>query len=263
MMDKLINAVLKAGEEVLKVYESDFTIQEKEDRSPITEADRISHEVIAQNLKDFVPKIPVISEEGDKEVISADRFWLVDPLDGTKEFIKRNGEFTINIALVEDSVPVLGVVYAPALRLLYFAQKGKGAYKVNMETQEKIKIPVPQDGKENTLRVVVSRSHSDERTTKYLKKLSEKFSIEKVSVGSSLKICLLAEGKADIYPRTGPTMEWDTAGAHAVLLEAGGVILFAEDNMECGEELRYGKENLKNPPFIAFRTRKLSEELCP
>lgn len=263
MINKLISTVLEAGNEILKVYETDFTIQEKKDKSPITEADKISHEIIVRNLKNLIPEIPVISEEGDKEFIFADRFWLVDPLDGTKEFINRNGEFTINITLVEDYIPVLGVVFAPALGLLYFSQKGKGAYKVNIKTQQKIKLPVRQEIRENTLRVVVSRSHSDERTKKYLEKLSERFSIEKVSVGSSLKICLLVEGKADIYPRTGPTMEWDTAGAHAVLLEAEGVILSTKANMKCGEELRYGKENLKNPPFIAFRTRKLSEELCP
>ncbi len=265
MILEVINTALKAGKEIIGIYEDNFSVQYKDDRTPLTEADRRSHKVIAEGLERISPNIPILSEEGKdipyEKRKSWKRFWLVDPLDGTKEFIKRNGEFTVNIALIEDRKPTLGVVYAPALNLLYFAQKDKGAYRLKVEedalTKEDLKeaerLPLYRNSNpEKVLRVVASRSHMNEETRNFIERLRNRTEkVETLSIGSSLKICLVAEGKADIYPRLGPTMEWDTAPAHAVALESGCEVHAYENGLS--ETLTYNKENLLNPHFIVFR----------
>ena len=251
MLERVISVCKKAGEEILEVYSRDFTVEEKEDKTPVTEADRRAHRVIFEELKSS--GIPIISEEGKSipyvERKKWKRFWLVDPLDGTKEFIKKNGEFTVNVALVEDGEPILGVVYAPALEIIYFAEKGNGAYReVKCKTE---KLPVGEWRRKN-LRVVVSRSHSNEETEKFLKNLRSKFGeLLYLSKGSSLKICMVAEGSADVYPRIGPTMEWDTGAGHAVAKESG-CDLFLYEKGKLGEPLRYNKPDLRNPSFVCL-----------
>ncbi|RLJ70434.1 3'(2'),5'-bisphosphate nucleotidase [Hydrogenivirga caldilitoris] len=262
MILDVINIALKAGEEILKVYEGNMSVDYKEDRTPLTEADRRSHRVIVKSLKSLTPEIPILSEEG-KDIPYEERkgwreFWLVDPLDGTKEFIKKNGEFTVNIALVENREPVAGVVYAPAKNLLFFARKGEGAYKikVNCSSLDEISIeraerlPLYRNNSfQKPLRVIASRSHMNEETKAFIEKLKSKVGeIELLSAGSSLKFCLVAEGKAEIYPRLGPTMEWDTAAAHIIATESG-----CEVRTLNGEPLTYNKEDLRNPYFIVVR----------
>ena len=262
-MEKLLKAVIdisrKAGEEILKVYNGDISVEYKDDKSPLTEADKRSHSVIEKSLKE-VSNFPILSEEG-KNISYNERknweyFWLVDPLDGTKEFIKRNGEFTVNIALVHRNRPVFGVVYAPALDTLYYGGEGIGSFKVERGSEKK--LPLKED-KDSKITVVASKSHLNEETKEFINMLKEKFNkVETVSVGSSLKFCLVAEGIADIYPRIAPTMEWDTAAAHAVLNGTGGKVVRYE-NIDTLEELKelpeliYNKENLLNPYFVAFR----------
>lgn len=246
----LIKTAELAGKAVMEIYKTDFTVEEKDDKTPVTLADRKSNEVIIYSLRQRYNDIPIISEEN--KAISYDerkhwnRVWIVDPIDGTKEFIKKNGEFTVNIALVEDGQPMLGVVHAPALNKTYFGVSGLGSFRKN-EDGVINRIDKPSDNFANTLRVVASRSHMDERTNLYINKLREKgLQVDLVNAGSSLKFCLVAEGTADVYPRFGPTMEWDTAAAHAVALYAGRKIT----NAETGEPLLYNKENLLNPFFI-------------
>ncbi len=254
-----IKAAIKAGEEILKIYENPlfgFSVEKKADNSPLTIADKTSHRIIFEILSKT--NIPVLSEEG-KAIDFEDRrnwskFWIVDPLDGTKEFIKRNGEFTVNIALSENNVPVLGVIYVPVTKTLYIGSKRLGAFKkekisgeIPLQTviNEGKKLPVHKKG--SIYRVVGSRSHMNSETEEYLKLLEEKHkNIEVVSKGSSLKICLVAEGSADEYPRFGPTMEWDTAAGHAIANAAGKKLW--QTNFK--SELLYNKENLLNPYFI-------------
>lgn len=243
MMDELQQIARDAGAAIMEIYNSDdFDVQLKGDDSPLTKADLAAHNVIVNGLRALPTEYPVISEE------SADidwnlrkhwcRYWLVDPLDGTKEFIKRNGEFTVNIALIENGKAIAGVVYAPVLDAMYTGERDKGAF-LNDEP-----ISVASEEPE-TLRIVGSRSHASQETTDWLEKLGKPY--EMVPMGSSLKICLVAEGKADIYPRLGPTSEWDTAAAHAVLNAAGGSIETVD-----GEPLQYNqKESFLNPYFIA------------
>ncbi|WP_456436024.1 3'(2'),5'-bisphosphate nucleotidase CysQ [Thermovibrio ammonificans] len=254
-MEELLNLALKAsldaGKEILDVYGSGSTeVWEKQDRSPLTEADLRSHRVIMNYLRET--GYPILSEEGKdipyEERRQWSRFWLVDPLDGTKEFLKRNGEFTVNVALVENGKPILGVVHAPALGVTYFAGVGKGAFKVESEGSPK-RLPLfsPVEG---VVRVVASRSHLSEETERFVESLKGKFErVEFVAVGSSLKLCMVAEGKADIYPRFAPTMEWDTAAGQAIVEGAGGRVV----NAQTGKPLLYNKENLLNPYFIAYR----------
>ena len=265
-----IDAALKASEEILSIYEdpaSDFEIERKADNSPLTIADRKAHEAIAAVLSKT--PFPILSEEGkhlDYEVRRKwDTLWIVDPLDGTKEFIKRNGEFTVNIALVQDSVPVIGVIYVPVKRILYFAVEGVGAYKCSglvgleddtvtlkqmIEDSERLPLDDPRDH----FIVVASRSHLSPETEEYIADLRKKKrgGIELISRGSSMKICLVAEGEADVYPRFAPTMEWDTAAGHAIARAAGmEVYLSGKD-----EPLRYNKEDLLNPWFIVEPKRE-------
>jgi len=239
-----------AGAAILRVYERDFTVEIKDDRSPLTEADRAAHEIIVAELGALQPRWPVLSEESPASALtmrrSWDRYWLVDPLDGTKEFIKRNGEFTVNIALIDNHEPVLGVVLSPVLGIEYGALRGHGAFKSQaggapqpIQVRDKAAAP---------LRVVGSRSHASESLVAYVNALGPH---EMQPMGSSLKICLVAEGAADVYPRLGPTSEWDTAAAQAILEAAGGVMMDL-----AGEPLRYNtKEQLLNPHFVAYGDR--------
>ncbi|NPA53485.1 MAG: 3'(2'),5'-bisphosphate nucleotidase CysQ [Aquificae bacterium] len=260
IIDDLLDISSKAGEKILEIYNSfdDMEIEYKKDDSPITKADREAHRIISEGLKK-VSDYPILSEEG-KDIPYEKRknweyFWLVDPLDGTKEFIKRNGEFTVNIALIHKNKPVLGVVYAPAKDIFYYGGKKIGSFK--KEKGKTFELPIEKEEKD-FLSLVVTKSHMNEETKAFLEKLEKKFkNLKTVSIGSSLKICLVAEGKADIYPRIGPTMEWDTAAAHAVLNGAGGKIVQFQntdiENIKNLPELTYNKENLLNPYFIAFR----------
>ncbi|MRJ08001.1 3'(2'),5'-bisphosphate nucleotidase [Ornithobacterium rhinotracheale] len=253
LLQKAIQAALQAGQEILKIYEQDFAVEHKADESPLTQADLASNRVIVDFLKNT--QIPIISEEMQQEkyALRKDwaRFWLVDPLDGTKEFVNRNGEFTVNIALIEKGKPVLGVIYAPCLKWLYFADE-TGSFKQEKITQysefskdlaQKLHYQKPQ----NNVVVVASRSHLNEPTEKFIQKLNLKYqSVEKISMGSSLKLCLVAESKAHVYPRFAPTMEWDIAAGHAICRFAGVPVVQAET----GEPIAYNKENLLNPYFL-------------
>ena len=247
LLQNIIEIAKNAGKAILEIYQSIDANEliTKEDGSPLTQADIASHHFIVDSLKLLTPMIAIISEESeDKALDPAQAFWLVDPLDGTKEFINRNGEFTVNIALIEHNVPVLGVVYAPALDVLYAGMvQERHAFKMlNDDAQQRIEVALPsEDGKV----VLCSRSHSDESQLKQFMANDKVKSY--LGRGSSLKFCLIAEGKADLYPRLGRTMEWDTAAGHAVLAAAGGKVLQLDQ-----QELKYGKQGLENPHFCAF-----------
>ena len=235
---------IKAGKEIMSVYEKDFSVEYKDDKSPLTEADTLSNEVICLALKELFPEIPIMSEENKQTDFSERKnweyYWCIDPIDGTKEFIKKNGEFTVNIALINNGIPVLGVVYAPAINDIYFAKKGEGAFK----NGEKLPLQVNKNPEEK-LFVVASKSHLSKETQDFIDNLDTK-TIEQVSKGSSLKLCMVAEGVADIYPRIAPTMEWDTAAADAVVRESGKMTYIFDTK----EPVIYNKENLLNPYFV-------------
>jgi len=237
----------EAGWAIMTIYsEVNPVVEYKRDNSPLTQADLASHHIIVDGLTCLSPEWPVLSEESDEIPFDQRRswhyFWMVDPLDGTKEFLCRNGEFTINIALVEGSTPILGVVYAPAIDKMYFACKGVGAWKSDREAVSMIKTARAVNG---AIRVVVSRSHgSGEENLDHFTGDAE--NCEFISMGSSLKFCLVAEGAADIYPRIGPTMEWDTAAAHCILEEAGGTVTDLS-----GVVLKYNKREMLNSSFLA------------
>ena len=237
-------AALTAGAEILKIYESgDFSVESKADNSPLTLADKASHLAIVKGLEET--GIPILSEEG-KSISYEERkdweyFWMIDPLDGTKEFIKKNGEFTVNIALIREGRPVLGVVYTPVLEDMFVAIKGEGAHKNDQRIQVNAFNLSDKD-----LKVVASRSHLNEETQQFLDQLDEP---EIVSKGSSLKLLMVAEGAADLYPRYAPTMEWDTAAAQIVVEEAGGKVLIKDSK----DPVRYNKEDLLNPYFLVVR----------
>ena len=254
-LDTLLRIAKTAGNAILSVYQraGDIDVTIKDDNSPLTEADRDAHEIIIAELKRFTPSIPILSEESDgtsvDERLSWSRYWLVDPLDGTKEFIKRNGEFTVNIALINNGAPELGIVHVPVTNISYLGKTGVGAWKV-AATGEADAISITNfDLNPGQVRIVASRSHSGDLLDQLINTMeAELGKAEVVSMGSSLKICLLAEGKADIYPRLAPTSEWDTAAAHAVLAAAGGDIVDTEF-----QALRYNqKESMLNPHFIAI-----------
>jgi len=260
LLYEAIKAAFHGGQEILEVYhQSDFTVEWKEDDSPLTQADMKANHIIKKHLDST--GIPILSEEG-ADIDYAERskwlkFWLVDPLDGTKEFIKRNGEFTVNIALIENNVPVLGVIYVPETEELYFAAEELGAYKKEEFNKELILDQIlfdayrlPRSSGPNIFTVVASRSHMSEETQSYIEKLKEEHGrIETLSRGSSLKLCMVAEGKANEYPRFAPTMEWDTAAGHAIARISGAKVI----DQNTGEELRYNKENLRNPWFLVKR----------
>lgn len=246
----------KAGKAIMKIYQRDFQIDYKDDKSPLTEADTKSNEIICEALEKLYPEIPMLSEE-NKELAYEDRkdweyYWCIDPIDGTKEFIKKNDEFTVNIALTHNDTPVLGVVYAPAIDKMYISKKGEGAF-LNGQ-----RLPLAQEDKVFT--VVASKSHLSEETQTFVDDLRVKYpNLELNPKGSSLKLCMVAEGQADIYPRIALTMEWDTAAAHAIVLEAGKNVYQYDENISALDYLKnndklkpmvYNKENLLNPYFV-------------
>jgi 3'(2'), 5'-bisphosphate nucleotidase len=238
--------VARAGAAIMRIYGSGFTVQHKEDDSPLTLADLESQRVIIEGLNAITPGIPILSEESAQAPWSERRswseLWVVDPLDGTREFVKRNGEFTVNIALVREHEPVLGVVAAPAQGLLYWGAAGLGAFS---QAQGGAQVPIQVSAPQNPLRVVGSRSHASAETAGYLARLGPH---EMKGIGSSLKFCLVAEGNADLYPRFGPTSEWDTAAGQAVLEAAGGHVTRPD-----GHRLRYNcRDSLINGDFLAF-----------
>ncbi len=245
-LDSIVAIAKEAGDVIMEIYQKDFSVEYKDDKSPLTEADLRSNEIIVSKLKALYPHIPLLSEE-EKEVAFDERkeweyFWLIDPIDGTKEFIKKNDEFTVNIALIHKDTPVLGVVYAPALGDMYKAKKGVGAFKNN----QKLPLEV-NDTPETSLRVVASKSHLSEETQAFIDEVAKSTeSIEQVSKGSSLKLVMVAEGSADIYPRLAPTMEWDTGAADAVVREAGKMTY----QFEHDTPVVYNKQNLLNPWFV-------------
>jgi len=251
-LEQLESIARDAGSGILSVYESDdFDVESKGDGSPLTRADRLAHEIIVAGLAKLTPEIPVVSEESGREEMQArlawDLFWLVDPLDGTKEFIKRNGEFTVNIALVHQGRPVFGVVYAPVLNSCFSGGSGYGAWRVDGDDRNRSEIAVAGKS-DGVMTVVASRSHRGEAVEAFIANVTERFGAPEVrSMGSSLKICLVATGEADIYPRLGPTCEWDTAAAHSVVLGAGGNVTNV-----CGEPLVYNKADILNPWFLVF-----------
>jgi 3'(2'), 5'-bisphosphate nucleotidase len=264
----VVEAALAAGQAILDVYESDFAVEHKDDRSPLTQADRRAHEIIVAALAET--GLPVLSEEGRSiphtERKSWDTFWLVDPLDGTKEFIKRNGEFTVNLALVENQEPIMGVIYVPVADTLYFGTRTGGAYKVEHAHQswqkdrlaemppeqalthlmdQSVKLP-RSDAPSRPYTIVGSRSHSTPEVDRIVEENRRIHgAVDFISAGSSLKICMVAEGRADLYPRTGPTMEWDTGAGQAIAQAAGAEVV----EFDSDKPLRYNKEDLLNPWF--------------
>jgi len=236
-----------AGKKILEIYDSRYTIEHKEDNTPLTTADLAADKIIRNALKELTPEIPILTEESDSIPFETrkkwNRYWLVDPLDGTREFIKRNGEFTVNIALIESHKSILGVINVPVLQTDYFAWSNGGAYKkTDKQSVQKINC---RKADRNKLVIAGSRSHISEKLKAYLENFGE---IELLSVGSSLKSCMVAEGSVDLYPRLGLTSEWDTAAAHCIVNEAGGHITQTD-----ASKLRYNtKDSLLNPEFFVF-----------
>lgn len=233
-----------AGAEIMKIYKKDFNIEYKEDNSPLTEADLLANKIICDTLKNLYPDTPIMSEENKQTDYETRKnweyYWCVDPIDGTKEFIKKNDEFTVNIALIHKDTPVAGVVYAPALDDMYYAQKNKGAFK----NEQSLPLTTNMDPKKK-LKIVASKSHLSTETQEFINNLETK-QIEQVSIGSSLKLCMVADGSADVYPRLAPTMEWDTAAADAIVREAGKMCY----QFDTETPMVYNKENLLNPWFV-------------
>ncbi|MCB1645758.1 MAG: 3'(2'),5'-bisphosphate nucleotidase CysQ [Pseudomonadales bacterium] len=256
LCDGVIEIAKEAGAAILQVYgREDFDIESKSDDSPLTAADLASHKIIIEGLTRLAPEIPIMSEESDgisfEERSQWDTYFLVDPLDGTKEFIKRNGEFTVNIALIENGVPTMGVVYVPVMDVMYSGIQGVGAFRESAGERKQIQARplAARLARGETLVVVASRSHSSPEMEDCMKNLVRKFAkIDTRNMGSSLKLCLVAEGEADMYPRLAPTSEWDTAAAHAVVEAAGGLVV--DDKLV---PLRYNtKESVLNPHFYVL-----------
>jgi 3'(2'), 5'-bisphosphate nucleotidase len=257
MRGALCDLVRKAGHKILEIYErDDFQVQLKSDQSPLTLADRASHQLILEELQTLTPDVPVISEEGDLPDHSVrkdyERFWLVDPLDGTKEFIKRNGEFTINIALIEKYRPVLGIVGVPVQGLIYYGDIQHGCF-LESEIGSARALRAPRGTSEQRLRCAVSRSHPSEALSQYLTKFPD---LTCRSLGSSLKFCKVAEGEVDFYPRFGPLKEWDTAAAHAVAAAAGARVTDLT-----GKNLVYNREDLTHPNLMVAANPELHRQL--
>ena len=246
IIHEVIELTRQAGSAIMEVYKTDFDIKIKDDNSPVTAADTKANAIITEGLKEINPEIPILSEEGRdipfEERSKWETFWLVDPLDGTKEFIKKNNEFTVNIALLENNQPVFGVVFAPALDILYWGSTGQGAFKTisgNSQTPVSVNSQLS-----DPVKIAGSRSHPSIKMNTFTSQF-EKYEVK--PMGSSLKICSVADGSVHFYPRLGPTMEWDTAAAHAVLRAADGEII----KYGTYEPLKYNKRNLLNPEFIA------------
>jgi 3'(2'), 5'-bisphosphate nucleotidase len=251
----IVEIAKEAGLAVLKIYNQDFDVEYKKDNSPLTVADKNANDIIVNSLNKLPinsllkQSIPILSEEGRNvpydERKNWDYFWLIDPLDGTKEFVKRNGEFTINIALIHKKTPVLGVVYSPVLNVCYWAKSNEGAFKDGK------KLPLKTKEQRDVYKIVASRSHMSSETKDFIEAIDTDKEKVIVSIGSSLKICLVAEGEANIYPRLGPTMEWDTAAAHAIVNESEGLFSRYIDN---GAHL-YNKKILLNDWFVVTSSR--------
>ena len=243
--DEVLSIAIKAGKDILKFYDKPIEVEHKSDDSPLTKADLAAHHVIVDGLKKETPDIPILSEEGGIPEYSErkewNRYWLVDPLDGTKEFIKKNGEFTVNIALIENNIPVFGVVHIPATGVSYTGDRSKGSFKIDEDgNRKRIYSEVPDLNK--PVRIVCSRSHGSSDMEKVLAEKGIQIG-DQVPAGSSLKFCLLAEGKADVYPRLGPTMEWDTGAGDAVFR-------YSSKKGTRHSPIVYNKENMLNDGFI-------------
>jgi len=235
----------EAGQAILSIYQQDeFEVHTKSDQSPLTKADLASHDIITKALKKLTPKIPILSEEGDKLEVDIETFWCVDPLDGTKEFIKRNGEFTVNIALIEKYQPVLGVIHIPVTNETFLAMKGNGAKKIKDHQMQY--LSKQQNQTRQPLIFAVSRSHLNQQTKDFI----QQYKAETIGVGSSIKLTMLAEGLADAYPRFGPTSLWDMAAGHAILRETGGEIYTLDQ-----QSLVYNVLKKLNPDLIAVRDK--------
>ena len=271
LFPELIKVSVDAGKAILDVYNTDFSVEHKDDKSPLTKADLASHHIINDRLQELsvgTSTVPVLSEESGTVPYETrrnwDTYWLIDPLDGTKEFVKKNGEFTVNIALIKDGIPIAGFVYVPVTDLLYFGSEDSGAWQLPdasacdpREWESAAFALAPGTGDIDLpgsdvppLKVVASRSHLNEETQQFISGLEKKYGlVERVSSGSSIKLCLVASGEADVYPRFAPTMEWDTAAADAVCRAAGVAVIQAENR----QPLCYNKENLLNPWFLVAK----------
>ena len=243
----IVTIAKEAGDAIMQIYKQDLEVEYKQDNSPLTLADKKANVIIETGLNKLSVNFPILSEEG-KEIPYEDRrhweyFWLIDPLDGTKEFVKKNGEFTVNIALIYKDTPVLGVVYAPALNVCYWAKQGEGAFKDGKQ------LPLKTGDQRNTHKIVVSRSHMSDETQTFIDAIDTGKEKELISIGSSLKICLVAEGEADIYPRLGPTMEWDTGAAHSIVKESSASFKRYAKNGLYFQHL-YNKPDLLNNWFV-------------
>lgn len=261
LLEKAFRAAIEAGKAILDVYGTEFDIVTKEDNSPLTIADTKANEIISKMLSST--NLPVVSEEGKSIPFHKreawQRFWLIDPLDGTKEFINKNDEFTVNIALIDQGKPLMGIVYAPVIDILYFSDP-TGAWKKERASQDtnmladsdmlkssSVRLPLVSNHTGYT--IVASRSHLNEQTTAFINQVKREHSeIRIISRGSSLKLCMIAEGSADVYPRFGITSEWDIAAGHALILAAGGKVVSADGITE----LKYNTAGMENPPFIAY-----------
>ena len=254
-----IKAAIEASKDILTIYKSDdFEIESKEDNSPLTKADKAAHKIISSILQES--KIPILSEEGKSIPYETRKYWnklwIVDPIDGTKEFIKRNGEFTVNIALIENNKPIIGVILAPDSGVLYFSEKNIGAFKsttnldyFNPENLLAEALPLPLNHENKAYTVVASRSHLSKETEAYVENLRTKHGeVKFISIGSSLKLCMVAEGKANCYPRFAPTMEWDTAAGQAICEAAGFQVI----DFKTKKSMIYNRENLLNNWFIVI-----------
>jgi 3'(2'), 5'-bisphosphate nucleotidase len=247
LREAIIALAREAAAKILAIYHSDFAVEHKDDRSPLTAADLAAHHCIVEGLERLTPDIPVLSEESAEDIPALvrrrwSRLWLVDPLDGTREFVKRNGEFTVNIALIDEGVPTLAVVQAPVTGVLWHGLRGAGAFRRDGDVDHAIATRRPAAP---PLRIAASRSHADPRTTALMQKIGD---VEPVPLGSSLKFCRIAEGGMDVYPRFGPTSEWDTAAGQCVLEAAGGVVMDPQ-----GRPLRYNqRDTILNGDFLAL-----------
>lgn len=265
-LETAIAVAIDAGKAIMQIYATEFSVDFKSDRTPLTKADTASDELITEVLEKT--GLPIISEEGRQTAYSLrenwKEYWLVDPLDGTKEFVNRNGEFSVNIALIKDKQAVLGIIYAPVTDLLYF-NDNSGAYKLchaegyvksngSIESLKREAQKLPLKRLDNDFTIVASRSHLNPETTKFINDTkADHDTIRIVSRGSSLKLCMIAEGLADVYPRFGITSEWDIAAGHAIVTAAGGkVVVLFDENMT----LTYNNENMENPPFIAYPPKR-------
>jgi 3'(2'), 5'-bisphosphate nucleotidase len=249
-IERLLNIVREAGQAIMEIYKSDFQHWKKDDRSPLTEADLKANEIILRELQKWYPQIPFISEESKHTAYHTRKkwpyFWLIDPLDGTKEFINKNKEFTVNIALISKTFPVAGVIYAPAKDVIYYALKDQGSFKIENDSKPSRIFARTLNNKKKIV-IVGSKSHSNIHLEKYVEqKQMEYDEVEFISAGSSLKICLVAEGSADVYPRTGPTYEWDIAAGDIIVRESGKYIY----NFKNENKMEYNKKNLLNDWFI-------------